>query len=481
MGCCDELVATLPGVPLDPSQHVNYTRGMVLGVDDFTQEFAYLAGRQQWLAREAIGYGTVSGLRVFAEDDGDNGPRLHVTAGSALTPSGQLICVTADQCALLNKWLAKSANAAIVNRLLNPGVPDSPPVSPPLSPPAVTSGTISLYLTLCYADCRTRPVPIPGEPCRSEDDLMAESRVADDFRLELHEAPPAQVEEDALRDFVRWLRANVQVVGGGSAIGDDASWLDALRPGAQPWFDAVAMSPPVSPPASFETLGDYLIDLPSPGIAVDEDQLCAFLRVAFRFWVTELRPLWMAYRCHLPRHGDTDCVLLARATFPVTFVGGSPVGVWQVDGAANTVAIDETTRPMLTHQRLLQEWMLCGCDCAWGAAGDSGLPNGLPAPAAMRVAVSSVTTNNQTLLANQHVVLCNGITSINLPRAAASTLGRIYILKNVGTSLLRVRAFNEALVVDSIDGLGTTNLRSLYAKTFVSDGNGRWHVIGKVP
>ena len=181
MGCCNEPVSTLTGTPPDPSQHVNYVRGMVLGVDDFTQEFAYLNGRDRWLARDALGYGTLAGLRVFAEEDGTDGWRLHVTAGSALVPSGQLVCVAADQCCVINRWLARPENAALVNRLLNPG---SPPISPPvLSPPAVTSGLVILHLVLCYADCQTRSVPIPGEPCRSEDELMAPSRVADDFCL----------------------------------------------------------------------------------------------------------------------------------------------------------------------------------------------------------------------------------------------------------------------------------------------------------
>src|SRR5687768_63138 len=107
MGCCNEPVTTLTGLPADPTQHVNYERGMVLGVDDFTQEFAYLAGRDQWLARDALGYGTLSGLRIQFENDGSDGPRLHVAAGSALVPSGKLVCVAADQCAVLNRWLAK--------------------------------------------------------------------------------------------------------------------------------------------------------------------------------------------------------------------------------------------------------------------------------------------------------------------------------------------------------------------------------------
>src|SRR5829696_7213833 len=129
MGCCNEPAAALASAALDPSQHVNYAKGMVLGVDDFTQEFAYLSGRDRWLAREALGYGTVSGLRVLAEEAGAEGPRLHVAAGTALVPSGRLVCVPADQCAELNRWLARPENAAVVTRLLNP-------VSPPLSPPA---------------------------------------------------------------------------------------------------------------------------------------------------------------------------------------------------------------------------------------------------------------------------------------------------------------------------------------------------------
>jgi hypothetical protein len=194
MGCCNELANALDTAVFDPTQHVNFAKGMVLGVDDFRQEFAYLSGRDEWLARDAVGYGTLSGLRVFVEDGGTDGPRLQVTWGSALAPSGKHICVGADQCALFNKWLAKPANAAIVTQLLNPSSPPmSPPFSPPLLSPPVTTGAISLYLTLCYADCTAFAVPVPGEPCRSEAALMADSRVVDDFRLELRKEPPAQV------------------------------------------------------------------------------------------------------------------------------------------------------------------------------------------------------------------------------------------------------------------------------------------------
>src|SRR5689334_8395827 len=94
-------VDTTSATPPDPTKHVNYVMGMVLGVDDFTQEFAYLSGRDQWLARDLIGYGTVCGLRVSTDVDANRGPRVSVDVGVAVSPRGQLIRVTAAQCAYL--------------------------------------------------------------------------------------------------------------------------------------------------------------------------------------------------------------------------------------------------------------------------------------------------------------------------------------------------------------------------------------------
>src|SRR5438093_10069693 len=100
-------VATLREPPPDPSKHVNYTLGMVLGVDDFTQEFAYLAGRDQWLARDLLGYGTVSGLDVTIRTDA-RGREVFVAPGVAVNPRGQLIRVNFAQCAYLKPWLANN-------------------------------------------------------------------------------------------------------------------------------------------------------------------------------------------------------------------------------------------------------------------------------------------------------------------------------------------------------------------------------------
>ena len=89
----------------DPAKHVNYSLGMVLGVDDFTQEFAYLSGRDRWILRDLIGYGTARGLKVSTELDVAKGPRVVVEPGVAVSPSGQLICVPTAQCAYLRDWV----------------------------------------------------------------------------------------------------------------------------------------------------------------------------------------------------------------------------------------------------------------------------------------------------------------------------------------------------------------------------------------
>ena len=92
-------VATPANAGADPTKRVNYTYGMVLGVDDFVQEQTYHAARGEWLARDLVGYGTVNGLAVSAGKTAQNETEVIVTAGAALSPRGQLIRVAPTQCA----------------------------------------------------------------------------------------------------------------------------------------------------------------------------------------------------------------------------------------------------------------------------------------------------------------------------------------------------------------------------------------------
>jgi hypothetical protein len=338
--------SALPQVaPPDPTKHVNYSLGMVLGVDDFTQEFAYLSGHDQRIVRDLIGYGVVAGLRVTV-DVGERGPRVQVAPGEAVTPSGRLVCVSPAQCAYLNDWLQ-------VNRHDIEALGSPPPSSVPLA------------VVLCYRECETDDVPIPGEPCRTDAELMAPSRLAESFTLDLRIAPVAQLEEDAVRDFVAWVRSVPRTSGPGPGV--DA-FVDALRSAL-----GLEASPPLSPP---DLLGE-LLGSPPAGIAIPSHDAEEYYRALVRFWVEELRPRLRSAsgaECGCGAGGigaldpDADCITLAELEIPVD-VDGISGGLVVAD--TPPVGIDDSRRPTLLHLRLLQEILL-------GGGGDGGGGDGGP-------------------------------------------------------------------------------------------------------
>jgi hypothetical protein len=322
----------LPQVaPSDPTKHVNYSLGMVLGVDDFNQEFTYLSGHDDRIVRDLIGYGVVYGLRVSVDADAERGPVVHVAPGEAVTPSGRLVCVSPAQCAYLNDWLA--ANRATLG-----------------SPPS----DLQLSVVACYRECPTDDVPIPGEPCRSDDELMAPSRLQEGFTLDLRLAPTAQTEEDSVRDFVRFARAIPLVAGPGPGV--DA-FLESLRSAA-----GLELSPPSSPPG----LVGFLLGSPPAGVEIPRDDAAEYVAALFRFWAEELRP---ALRSTTPGaecgcggtmgelDADADCITLATLDVPLAI--DELTGTLLVADTP-AVGVDDTTRPTLLHLRLLQEWLLGG-------------------------------------------------------------------------------------------------------------------------
>jgi hypothetical protein len=332
---------------------VNYTLGMVLGVDDFTQEFAYLSGRDQWLARDLGGYGTVSGLRVSIETDA-RGPRVVVDPGVAISPGGKFIRVCPAQCAWLNDWLA--------------GVRDDPAFFARVGSPPASS--LRLYVTLCYRQCPTDLAPVPGEPCRTETEAMAPSRWKDDFRLDLRFDPPPQREEIAIREFVSWYRRSVEITDEPGIFPTLEEFLDAIRAAAE------SSGSPLSG-------AEFNFDSPPVLLRVRGADACTYLRAALRLWATELRPRVQA-RGFLRGSDCTstgtevgsqdDCVLLAALDLPLLQLGFGDV---RVDPAL-PVVIDEHSRPYLIHLRLLQEWLTCGLRT--GSGGAVSGPAGPPGP-----------------------------------------------------------------------------------------------------
>lgn len=322
--------------PPDPSKHVAYQLGMVLGVDDFQQEYTYLAERTKRVVRDLIGYGVVCGLEVTTETATDErGPRVNVAPGEAVTPSGQLIGIAPAQCAYLNEWLRAHA--------------DTLPASPP--------GDLELTLVACYREAETDDVPIPGEPCRSEDELMKPSRVQDCFGLELRTEPPRAPEEHAIRDFVAWA-AQIPVVDGPPGdVGAFGAALEAL------------VEAETSPPSSPEDPFAFLLAAPPPELEIPREDAGAYLDALLRFWTTSLRQ-----RVRAAQPGaecgcaggpgeldpDADCLAIATLRVPLALdLGGAVV-------AADTppIEVDLTQRAMLVHLRLLQELLLGGLAAA---------------------------------------------------------------------------------------------------------------------
>jgi hypothetical protein len=336
--------AAMASPPPDPTKRVNYVLGMVLGVDDFTQEHAWLSERDRWLARDLLGYGTVSGLAVTVPTTAQ-GPEVQVTAGVGLTERGRLVRVPATQCALLDDWLAAHQDE-VTARI----------AAPP--------GPLTLYVVLSFAEDLVDPVPIPGEPCRSEEDATAPSRVADAFRLELRFTPPDQREEGAVRDFVAWLQGKIELVPDSSPGATPEDLVAALR-GATLWT-----SPPTEPVGSASDFssppGDYLLDgSPAGPIPIRASDLVAAVRAALRLWVTELRPMWrpdwLAAASSAdgvssrPLPNDPDALLLAAISVPLTRELGS--GAWKAS-STDPVVLDQRDRPFLLDLRVLQEWIL---------------------------------------------------------------------------------------------------------------------------
>jgi hypothetical protein len=334
------LSPVLATTPPDPTKHVNYTLGMVLGVDDFDQEFAYLSGRDQWLARDVLGYGTVRGLRVQVVDDPTQGPEVIVDPGIALTPDGNVARVKVAQCAFLNSWLG--ANQA-----------------------SVGGGTsVTLYVVISYQSTPTDMVPIPGEPCRSEDDASAPSRLADDFQIQLVTAPPAQAELSGRRALLAWLDA-VQVVDTGGA--GKAAFLSSLR-NSVPLTTAGSSTPP--PP--------YLT-LPSPPIQVNAADVPDFWRAALGVYVTELRandlalpgtpatpPVsWLDAGQTPVGDPPTDArLVLGKLIVPLNQGASGP----SVAGGANNVVVDSLARPLLIPLDVLESMLVSASAAAAPAA-----------------------------------------------------------------------------------------------------------------
>ncbi|HEV6967653.1 hypothetical protein [Roseateles sp.] len=332
MGCCTGSTFTpAPDAALDPLRRVNYSFGMVLGVDDFRQEHAYLAARDERALRETIGYGVITGLGVAAPKpaSASEGQQVRVAPGLALMPDGHLVAVAAEQCANLQAWLdAEKARDA------------------------TTASRPTVYVLLRFAEASGSPVPIPGEPCRDESELSADARVVDGFALDFAWTPPDASEDLALRAVVAWIRG-IKVRPTAPAGQTLASFQRQVEAGLKEaitaaWGDPHAPTPPMPAAATPPLPLPSHVSLPAPPteLQIPRAEVAAYYAAAFEVWTRLLRSGFMAH--HGPVPGAEP---LAERALLLAAVDAKA-------GADGTRAVRMLGRPQLLHLRLLQEWLL---------------------------------------------------------------------------------------------------------------------------
>lgn len=315
---------------LSPDERVNYTFGMVLGVDDFQQEQTYGLFKDHLHERALHGYGTVSGLAVtVAPIESDY--QVTVSSGIGIDQWGREFAITCDQCARLGSWLAAQEGAGH-------GLAEHPPGP---------SGEITVYVVASYQQCLEDEVPIPGSPC-STGLTSAPSRIRDAWDVELSWTPPPMPRWDSDRRLARLLGRVTVVPDLDPSLSDEPKIIDAVR-GLSELADSADMEidpPPVGSPPE------------PPTWKLPAEQASAALDRILTVWVTEVRP-GLAQELYSPETAASSAadsvppraaVLLSTITFVPgnNFDKNAPVITWCGDP-------DDEGRPYLLHTQLIQE------------------------------------------------------------------------------------------------------------------------------
>jgi hypothetical protein len=327
---------------LAPDLRVNYQFGLVLGVDELEQEDLYFRERDERAARSLHGYGTTVGLHVTAARPvaAPDDVEVRVERGILIDQYGRPVVIRTDQCARVGAWLASQELE---------GSAATPPVSP-LQDHLRPSGDLTVYVVAEYSSCEDALVPLPGNPCGTEDEVTAASRIRDFWKLGFRWEPPDMPHWDGVRALADLL-APIEWREGSLLESDEAALaahVRALAPGAP--APAVTLPvPPVLPRAEGRAALDRLLTI----------------------WVTEVRPKLAP---DLIEPGGEAAVLLSS----ITLVPASPFDT-------NSPAItefslpDDEGRPYLAPTQLIQELVMLGGGVTTVLAGSPLQPAPTPA------------------------------------------------------------------------------------------------------
>jgi hypothetical protein len=246
------------------------------------------------------------------------------------------------QCARVGAWLAAQEQLAAADETPSP-------LAEHLSP----SGDVTLYVVAEYGSCLDALVPLPGNPCGSDDEVTAASRVRDGWSLGFRWEPPAMPHWDGVRALADLLLP-IELHGDSPPVSDEellAEHIRALVPGAPAPVDLLP-SPPVLPRAEARAALDRLLTI----------------------WVTEVRP---ALAPDLVGPEGEAAILLST----VTVVPADPFNV-ATPAIVGFQAPDDEGRPYLAPSQLVQELVLMGGGVTTIVSGSPIEPPEPPAPPA---------------------------------------------------------------------------------------------------
>ena len=204
----------------DPRKHVNFSsREWCWAPTTCNRTSFYNRHQRNWLAREAIGYGTLLAACTWTcrRWIPPRASRSPCPPAPPLSPRGQLIRVVPRQCATLNTWLDLEKTQAALQAQ---GVPLAG------SAQARVYVVLSASATARWTRCQSLANPAVARirPWRRRASWMISGS-------NCASTPPAQKEEDAIRDVVEWLR-QVRILPGSD--GGSKAWTISSPPSGRP-------------------------------------------------------------------------------------------------------------------------------------------------------------------------------------------------------------------------------------------------------
>lgn len=302
---------------LSADMRVNYVFGLVLGVDEFTQEQHYHLNKNYLHHRGLHGYGAVSGLRVALKAVGEGDIEITVGGGLGVDQVGRTFAVREKQCARLKAWLKQ---------------PEQNDLTEDYASPSGDDGSKTLYVVAQYDSCETEQVPIAGEPCGTGEENRAPSRIKDTIKIELREKEntPNMAAWAAVQRFARLL-SDIEIDPASNVRNEDL------------------ISNHLGKTDGLEDFLQGLVQLGKEKLKLSQ----ADFNQVMNIWISRVRPR-LEPPVLDPNMENDAAILLARIDFKATEESTTEEPRFEI------VGVDHSNRPYLLHTQLIQSLLSHG-------------------------------------------------------------------------------------------------------------------------